>query len=155
MYRCYIVPPHLLRGIAESTRNSEGIRNAAKASLAARKFVIDAREKQLKLKAALQTENGDQQQLRPASKKSPHRSVYDAHHSHTDLPGKLVRLEGEPAVTDRAVNQAYENVGTVLDFYKKHFDWSSIDNHNMDVASSVHFGHSYQNACKSHSLNLP
>ena len=50
---------------------------------------------------------------------------------------------------DHAVNEAYDNVGHVLDFYLKKFHWKSIDNKNAKVISSVHFGESYENACKS------
>jgi hypothetical protein len=45
--RCYIVPPHLLRGIAESTVNSEGIRKAAEASIAVRERISAARQERL------------------------------------------------------------------------------------------------------------
>ena len=76
--------------------------------------------------------------------------MYDAKHSSNQgqLPGKLVRAEGEKKVKDKAVNEAFDNVGIVLDFYKKHFNWNSIDNKNMDVISTVHFGKDYENACK-------
>lgn len=85
-----------------------------------------------------------------ASKESPYRAVHDIKHSSNDddLPGKLVRAEGEKKVADKAVNEAYDNVGTVLEFYKEHFKWNSIDNKNMDVISTVHFGTGYENACK-------
>lgn len=85
-----------------------------------------------------------------AKKSSPKRSVYDANHTtdEADLPGKLVRKEGEDKVKDEAVNEAYDNVGIVLGFYKEQFNWNSIDNKNVDVSSSVHFGEGYENACK-------
>lgn len=54
-------------------------------------------------------------------------------------------------MTDKAINEVYDNVGAVLKFYKEKFNWKSIDNKNCDVMSSVHFGESYENACK---LNL-
>lgn len=70
------------------------------------------------------------------------RSIHDAKRSfsESDLPGKLVRAEGDGPVDDKAVNQAFENVGKVLAFYKEHFNWKSMDNKNMDVVSTVHFG---------------
>jgi Zn-dependent metalloprotease len=84
------------------------------------------------------------------TKDTPYRAVYNAEHTFNEdtLPGKLVRAEGEKAVKDKAVNEAYDNVGTVLEFYKEHFNWKSIDNDNMDVISSVHFGSGYENACE-------
>lgn len=80
--------------------------------------------------------------------------MYDAENatSERSLPGKLVRDEGQKAVKDKAVNEAFDNVGSVLKFYKDKFQWTSIDNQNADVISSVHFGQEYENACKSHLL---
>jgi hypothetical protein len=37
--RCYIIPPHLLQAIADSTSNSDGTRQSAKSSLASRERV--------------------------------------------------------------------------------------------------------------------
>lgn len=45
--RCYIVPPHLLRAIADSSANSEAIRKAAQASIAARERVTTVRQQRL------------------------------------------------------------------------------------------------------------
>jgi len=77
-----------------------------------------------------------------------YRAVYDAKNDpdEEDLPGKVVRVEGQKAGKDDAVNDAYDNVGRVLDFYLEQFDWKSIDNKNMHVISSVHFGKKYENA---------
>ncbi|KAJ4169243.1 hypothetical protein NW754_001329 [Fusarium falciforme] len=191
--RHYIVPPHLLRAIADSEANADKIRHAARRTLAARDAYTKVRAERM---AALTVPHGYQrQQIIPphvlrslsqseeseenvrdrakrdlqhveglmqqklastassgtaelAKKSSPKRSVYDANHitDEADLPGKLVRKEGENKVKDKAVNEAYDNVGIVLDFYKKQFNWNSIDNKNMDVSSSVHFGEEYENA---------
>lgn len=86
-----------------------------------------------------------------AGKITTKRAIHDAHHSFNDndLPGTLVRAEGQDEVKDKVVNEAYDNIGTVLKFYKEHFNWSSIDNKNAKVVSSVHFGKDYENACKS------
>ncbi|KAG5977235.1 hypothetical protein E4U55_006971 [Claviceps digitariae] len=81
-------------------------------------------------------------------KDSPHRAVYDAQHTEDQyaLPGELKRSEGEPKNKDKVVNEAYDNVGVVLEFYKEKFNWNSIDNKGSDVISSVHFGKNYENA---------
>lgn len=83
-------------------------------------------------------------------KKVPYRAVYDAKRTRDEdkLPGEIARAEGEPEIKDKDVNLVFDNVGYVLDFYKKHFEWKSIDNKNADVISSVHFGHHFQNACE-------
>lgn len=229
--RCYIVPPHLLQAIADSTSNSDSVRNSAKACLATRERVSLARKERF---AALTTPRGYRQGTQPSeatrqsfisesvlshlansdsvdeatrgrakrdlehlqqviarvkevqqgkhcvesiipihdsyqrlgdeqkvqglavqggkadSKDAPYRAIYDAQNtsSESGLPGKLVRAEGEAAVKDETVNEAFDNVGAVLDFYKDQFKWKSIDNQNADVISSVHFGEAYENACK-------
>ncbi|KAK3376999.1 metalloprotease [Lasiosphaeria ovina] len=62
------------------------------------------------------------------------------------LPGRAVRLEGQAPSKDKAVNEAYDNALNVLQFYKKHFNYNSLDNNHMPVKSSVHFGQSLGNA---------
>lgn len=96
-----------------------------------------------------QTETQSPAKPKEGSKDAPYRAVYDAGHttSPEQLPGELKRAEGQPEIKDMAVNEAYDNVGAVLDFYKEKFHWKSIDNKNCDVISSVHFGESYENAC--------
>ncbi|KAM3548608.1 hypothetical protein ARSEF4850_009314 [Beauveria asiatica] len=200
--RCYIVPPHLLQAIANSTSNSEKVRETAKASLLARERVSLARtelfatlaqprgytsqqrhqivpphvfrqisdaeandEKTRKrakdnlehvegviaqYKSSQGTEKDAQDGLgakvKPGEETS--RAVYDAQHTINEdsLPGKLVRKEGQKAVKDKAVNEAFDNVGSTLKFYKDHFNWISTDNKNAEVISSVHFGEEYENA---------
>ncbi|KJZ74638.1 hypothetical protein HIM_05988 [Hirsutella minnesotensis 3608] len=202
---CFIVPPHLLRGIAESVSNPEHVRKAAHESLAAHSRIGTSRQERMAMLARPGIANGrtsvsrsspfipegvltrlsasdhvdettrirakrDLEHLqtlmakpvvhhqdltvekedphKDAPKDAPYRAVYDAKmtHDEEELPGELVRAEGEPKVKDKDVNLAYDNVGHVLDFYKKYFKWKSIDNKNADVISSVHFGRHYENA---------
>lgn len=143
--RCYIIPPHILRGLADSSEAPETVRNHAKEGLK-------------HLQAVLEGHPGVKNAHRPLGldkppkddNASPERFLHDAENSfnESDLPGKLVRTETDPKVEDKAVNEAFNNVGTVLDFYKEHFKWNSIDNKNADVISTVHFGENYENACE-------
>ncbi|KAL7783652.1 metalloprotease [Trichoderma ceciliae] len=205
--RCFIVPPHLLRAIAESPHNPEQVRKAAEGSLVAHDRVTSSRRERIanliqprgnrpasavrtspfipeSLLTRLSTSESvdevtrtrakrdlrhlqglmakapmaqealatDENVRKESSKAAPYRAVYDAknpimsRNGSDNLPGELVRAEGEPAVRDTDVNQAFDNVGHVLEFYKQHFDWKSIDNRNTDVISSVHFGENYENA---------
>lgn len=48
-----------------------------------------------------------------------------------------------------AVNEAYDNAGYVLKFYRDIYNWNSIDGKNMDVISTVHYWNNFGNACKS------
>lgn len=73
------------------------------------------------------------------------RSIFDAGGG-MELPGKAVRDEGDKPVKDRAANQAYDNTGITLDFYREIFGRNSIDGHNMRVESAVHFGENFGNA---------
>ena len=81
--------------------------------------------------------------------KEHYRAVYDAQNMDDmdALPRKKARVEGEKAVSDSAVNEAYDNAGIVLDFYSTLFGWNSLNNKNMHIISSVHFGTNYGNAC--------
>lgn len=65
-----------------------------------------------------------------------------------DLLGKMVCVEGEFKVKDKVVNEVFENVGMVFDFYKEYFKWYLIDNKNVDIISIVYFGEVYENVCK-------
>lgn len=137
-HRCYIVPPHILRHKGQYGEH-EGLRAHANRTLE----FDQARRSKSQTAVALQ---GEQPQ-----KDSPaERFLHNARHNfnEADLPGELVRKEGEGPVPDNAVNEAYDNVGIVLDFYKEHFGWKSFDNKNHDVTSTVHFGEEYENACK-------
>ena len=137
--RCYIVPPHILRHTAQYGEH-EHLRTKANRTL--------ERDQALRL----QRQRATAPDAKPPQKDSPaERFLHDAKHSFSEnnLPGELVREEGDEPVKDKAVNQAYDNVGTVLDFYKEHFNWNSFDNKNHDVTSTVHFGEEYENACKS------
>lgn len=79
-----------------------------------------------------------------------YRAVYDAQNSNFEfsLPGNMTRAEGQPPVKDKAANDAYDNVGHVLQMFKDFFNWTSLDNKNAHVISTVHFGDKYENACE-------
>ncbi len=65
------------------------------------------------------------------------RQVYDSRQT-DQLPGDLVRSEGQPAVADVAVNEAYDFSGDTYDFYDKLFSRNSLDDRGMTLVSSVH-----------------
>jgi Zn-dependent metalloprotease len=79
----------------------------------------------------------------PAGEKR--RTIYDARNGF-DLPGVLIRGEGDPSVSDPAVNEAYDGAGATYDFYWEVFARNSIDDRGMRLDSSVHYGQSYDNA---------
>src|SRR5689334_19490073 len=73
------------------------------------------------------------------------RSIYTANHSE-DLPGELVRSEGQAATKDVAVNEAYDGLGATYDFYWDVFERNSIDDEGLPLDATVHYGQNYDNA---------
>lgn len=73
------------------------------------------------------------------------RVVYDANNT-TNLPGTLVRDEGDPPTTDVAVNEAYDGAGETYDFYMNVFKRNSIDNMGMRLDLTIHYDQKFDNA---------
>jgi Zn-dependent metalloprotease len=65
--------------------------------------------------------------------------VYDAR-GRDELPGKLVRSEGDSKADDAAVNEAYDHSGDTFDFFHALFGRNSLDDAGMSLISSVHVG---------------
>jgi Zn-dependent metalloprotease len=75
------------------------------------------------------------------------RTVYDSGEQQSLPPtGSLVRGEGDPAVADAAVNEAYDNAGTAYDFYEAIFGRNSVDGRGMRLDLFVHYGTNFANA---------
>ncbi|MBD1856497.1 M4 family metallopeptidase [Leptolyngbya boryana CZ1] len=73
------------------------------------------------------------------------RTIYNAA-NRTRLPGRIVRGETSPAVSDVAVNEAFDGSGAVYDFFKEVYERDSIDDYGMRLNSTVHYGQRYNNA---------
>ncbi|HEX8191024.1 MAG TPA: M4 family metallopeptidase, partial [Pyrinomonadaceae bacterium] len=65
------------------------------------------------------------------------RLVYDAKQS-DQLPGTLVRSEGQPKTGDKAADEAFDGAGDTYDFYDKIFSRNSLDDNGMTLISTVH-----------------
>jgi Zn-dependent metalloprotease len=76
----------------------------------------------------------------------PQRTIYDQRHSTIQRPGKVARTEGQRAVADSAVNQAYDGFGFTYDFYWSMFQRDSIDGQGLPILGMVHYGTRYDNA---------
>ncbi len=74
-----------------------------------------------------------------------HRTVSDAQNSQR-LPGVAVRSEGEAAVDDAAVNQAYDGLGCTDALFREVYSRASIDDGNLPLLATVHYGRDYDNA---------
>jgi Zn-dependent metalloprotease len=73
------------------------------------------------------------------------RVVYTADHGDA-LPGNKVRGEGEPPVSDPAVNEAYDGAGATYDLYHDVYVRDSVDGEGMRLDSTVHYQNNYDNA---------
>jgi Zn-dependent metalloprotease len=73
------------------------------------------------------------------------RTICDSAHTH-DLPGAVIRSEGQAPAADAAVNEAYDGLGDTFDFYLAAYQRNSIDNAGLPLKASVHFGDKYDNA---------
>jgi Zn-dependent metalloprotease len=76
----------------------------------------------------------------------PQRTIFDQQHSTTQTPGEVARAEGQAAVADIAVNQAYDGLGYTYDFYWTRFERDSIDGQGLPLWGMVHYGQHYDNA---------
>ncbi|KAG6038334.1 hypothetical protein E4U41_004307 [Claviceps citrina] len=136
------IPQILLRQLSQG----EGVDDATRSL--AMKDLDHAKQLMSSNKADPSKQDQEADKPKKAPRISAHRAIYDAQHTEDQsaLPGELKRSEGEPKNKDKAINEAYDHVGAVLDFYKDKFNWNSIDNKGSDVISSVHFGENYENA---------
>jgi Zn-dependent metalloprotease len=127
------VPPHILKNIA--TNGTDTQKNLA----------IDT----LKVSARMR---GQRQALADFAAATfrvaavgKERVVYDAKYG-SNLPGTVVRKEGDPAGSDVAVNEAYDGSGITYDLFNDVYQRSSIDGQGMRLDSTVHYRQGYDNA---------
>ena len=133
-----ILPPDVLVQIAKNG-------TAAQRDSALRTLDIDQGVRTSRLTFSLL---GGLQFSRDAGASAPakkDRTIFDAH-SGQNLPGDLVRSEGQGPVTDDAVNQAYDGLGDTFDFYLSAYQRNSIDNAGLPLKASVHYEKDYDNA---------
>jgi Zn-dependent metalloprotease len=134
-----ILPPHVLFEIAKN-----GTKEQREAALNALDFDHSFRTNRLtfSLLGGLQVPH-----VESVVDPSPQvqRTIFDAQTTQ-NLPGKQVRAEGQAAVADAAVNQAYDGLGATFDFYLDAYQRNSIDNKGLPLKATVHFGKKYDNA---------
>jgi Zn-dependent metalloprotease len=134
---CHIIPPHILRRIAE--HGSDAQRRAALDTLGTDQTLRLARATYELLDA------GGHHALAVTPGFVKQRTVYDAHGAET-LPGRVVRGEGADAVRDISVNEAYDGLGATFDFYAQAYERNSIDDEGLHLDATVHYGSRYDNA---------
>jgi len=134
-----ITPPHMLQEVSRNGTSAQ--REMAQRTLTASE-VFRARRVSLGggVKASPLASS-----LASAVSGGKQRTIYDAKQG-SNLPGSMVRGEGDPASSDPAVNEAYDGCGTTYDLYLNAFGRDSIDNHGLPLNSTVHFQKGYDNA---------
>ncbi len=128
-----IVPPHILREIAE--RGTQAQRQEALRTLQMSHQLRSQRQVLTEV-AAL---------FAPAAAPGKQRTIHDAQNG-TNLPGQVVRNEGDPATGDAAVDEAYDGSGATYDLFKDAYQRDSIDGNGMALDSTVHYGQGFDNA---------
>jgi Zn-dependent metalloprotease len=140
--RCSIVPPYLLARLAAiEDRGLEHVAAAAQAALAIDEPLRCARHAQPAPPSVRQSAP------RPPAREleGPQRTIFDAGHAES-LPGKTVRTEGQPAGSDTSVSEAYDGLGSTHALYRFVYSRASIDDNNLPLRASVHYGRDYDNA---------
>ena len=129
---CFAVPRNLLEHLAE---NSTGAHRELLRAQAAPAAKLRGQRAARSTAAAPGT----------PGKQPLHRRIFDAQHQ-TFLPGHLLRDEGGAAVSDRQADDAYDNIGIALQFFKTVLGRDSLDGHGMGVDTSVHYDKQFANA---------
>ncbi|MFF5280415.1 M4 family metallopeptidase [Streptomyces sp. NPDC013171] len=128
---CTIVPPHILERL--STSDDPAVAEAARRTL-----LVDTAQRAARTQGPAAPADAE-----PSD--TPKRTIYDAGHG-TDLPGVVVREEGDAAVKDATVNRAHAGLGATFDLFAKAYGHRSIDGAGMPLLASVHFDEKYDNA---------
>ena len=130
-----IVPPHLLRHLAQQTEPD--LRECADAAMQTLLMTERWRGERHVLGAIapwLTTPVGECR-----------RTVFDAGHGQT-LPGVRVRGEADKPSGDAETDEAYDAAGATYELYAQVFGRDSIDGRGMRLDSSVHFSRRFDNA---------
>jgi len=131
-----ILPPHILTSIIE--QGTEAQQDRARST---QQSSIQFREQRVALAAQTPT---------PAIPLTAaiavkNRIIYTADNA-SGLPGRIVRQEGAPPITDPAANEAYDGAGATFDLYWDVYQRNSIDGNGMRLDSTVHYQKNYDNA---------
>ncbi len=127
---CCIVPPHMLQEVAQNGSSEQ------------RAWAFQTLELSAQIRGRREAVGGVSFMASAGEKR---RTIYDAKNG-TELPGVLVRGEGDPPTDDLAVNEAYDGSGATYDFFYEVYERNSIDDRGMRLDSTVHFDVKYDNA---------
>ena len=128
-----IVPPYMLKNIA--TKGTEAQKNLAI-------YTLITSEQMRGKRSALADFTAATFRVQVGGKE---RIVYDAKNG-SNLPGTIVRREGDGPTGDVAVNEAYDGSGLTYDLFSNEYQRNSIDGNGMRLDSTVHYRTGYDNA---------
>jgi len=142
---CTIVPPYLLVRLARV----DDPRLATAAEAARRSLMRDVPIRELRAAAHPSSPAAARTGVRGAASTQVRgrldRAVSDAGGLER-LPGRLIRREGQPAGSDRAVNEAWAGLGDTHSLFWDIFERDSIDDRGLPLEATVHYGRNYDNA---------
>src|SRR5205085_12532143 len=127
---CTVVPPHMMRSLAE--HGDASTRQTVITTIQHTTLIAERRE-------ALFVRAADEAQPR-----GKNRRVLDAEHRLT-VHGRLVMSE-RMLSTDIEAVEAFDGCGATYDFYWERFRRNSIDDRGMRLDSTIHYGESFDNA---------
>jgi Zn-dependent metalloprotease len=134
-----ITPPHMLEAIVRNgspeQREVALLTIAASNRLISQRAVLSDKTMQAEMQAVMAV----------AASNVKQRFIYDAKQG-SQLPGTLVRSEGDPFSADPAVNEAYDGSGSTFDLFSSIYGRNSIDNNGMKLNSTIHYQKGYDNA---------
>lgn len=143
---CGFVPPYILEAIQNSETGSDGVaevsRNACKLTLEHMNLYSEQRrELYTETYAAAEDTEKAQHALKATDDKvstAVQRKIYDCKGTN-DLPGTLVRSEGQDRIKDRQVNNVYDGFKITHDFYLQVFGRNSLDDKGLPLSGHVHY----------------
>lgn len=133
-----IIPPYILHAIAKNAEPEQ-----QKKALQALSY--DSTIRTLRATHSLFSDSQAKARAWLRMDQEVHRVVSDTH-STTNLPGTVVRVEGDGPGGDPAVNEAYDGLGWTHALYSQVYGRNSIDDEGMPLDAVVHFGTHYINA---------
>ena len=129
---CYIIPPIILRNVAENGTDEQK----------------DMVFQQISVAGQLRGQRQAIQQFAAfaaATAGVKRRTIFNAKND-AGVPGQLVRGESDSKHKDSAVNEAFDGSGKTYDFFNEVYDRNSIDGQGMRLDSTVHYRRDFNNA---------
>jgi Zn-dependent metalloprotease len=129
---CTILPPHLTDAVARNGGPAE--REAILDTLAVDRSLVAMRMHSRLIPSALATAHTGLA-----------RTICDAKNSES-LPGGEVRGEGDIAIDDITVTEAYDGLGATYSLFSAAYGRDSVDDEGLPLLATVHYGSRYDNA---------